>query len=196
MNNIVVYQHKTKDTNKIFYIGIGNIKRPYSKYKRNILWKNIVNKHDYKIEILHQNLTWEEACNIEINLIKEYGRRDNKTGILCNMTDGGDGKLGSKMSDKTKFKLLEINTGNKYNLGKTFSDDHKLKLSISHKNIFPTEETKIKMQESKSNIIINLETGIFYYGFREAADIHNMKEKTLWNKLSGISKNNTNLIIV
>jgi hypothetical protein len=41
-----VYKHIRKDTNEIFYIGIGvNINRKDSKYSRNKHWHSIVKKH-------------------------------------------------------------------------------------------------------------------------------------------------------
>ena len=46
----VVYLHKRKDNNEVFYIGIGNdVKRAYSHQNRNVHWKHIVNKVDYKV---------------------------------------------------------------------------------------------------------------------------------------------------
>ena len=88
----VVYQHIRKDTNQIFYIGIGKtIASAKSKNGRNNYWKNIVKKTEYDIEILHTDLTWDEACELEKKYIKQYGRVDIGTGILSNMTDGGDG---------------------------------------------------------------------------------------------------------
>lgn len=87
----IVYQHKRKDNNEIFYIGISKkYDRAYSKKSRNQYWKNIVNKYDYFVEITHENICWEEACVIERYLISFYGRYDLGLGKLVNMTDGGD----------------------------------------------------------------------------------------------------------
>jgi hypothetical protein len=66
-----VYQHIRPDTNTIFYIGIGKkLSRAESKSARNRYWKNIVKKCNnvFIVEILHENISWEEACNKE----KEY----------------------------------------------------------------------------------------------------------------------------
>lgn len=40
-NNVILYQHKIPN-GEVFYIGIGNTKRPYLKGHRNVLWHNIV----------------------------------------------------------------------------------------------------------------------------------------------------------
>jgi hypothetical protein len=93
-----LYRHIRLDTNKVFYIGIGEdktspifYKRAYSKQSRNKYWNNIISKTPYNVEILLDDLTWDEACNKEIEFIKLYGRADLNRGSLVNMTDGGDG---------------------------------------------------------------------------------------------------------
>jgi hypothetical protein len=164
-----IYQHRRKDTNEVFYIGIGSCsdgeyKRAYSKRGRTEYWERIVNKHDYIVDILLDGLTWEEACEKEKEFIKLYGRRDLKEGTLVNMTDGGEGFL--NLSEETKRKLSEANRGkilseetkrkiSETSKGRTHSEEHKRKLSeakkgnknfLGHKH---SEEAKRKMSEAK-----------------------------------------------
>ena len=88
----LVYQHRRKDTGEIFYIGIGEHKsRAYDKSGRNDIWKRIAQETEYSIEIIKDNITREEAKNIERKLISEYGRIDKSTGILANKSIGGEG---------------------------------------------------------------------------------------------------------
>lgn len=48
MNNYKVYQHKRKDTNEFFYIGIGKRSdRPKQTIGSNKWWKRIVEKHGF-----------------------------------------------------------------------------------------------------------------------------------------------------
>lgn len=149
--NFVVYSHTRLDTNEIFYIGIGYLKRAYTKNSRNIHWKRIVKLTEYKVDILHDNLTWDEACKLEIHYIKLYGRRDKNLGPLVNMTDGGDGKIGYKFSDESKKKIGDKNrinfkgSGNPF-FGRTHSDESKDKAKkTKEKNPFsPTLEQKEK----------------------------------------------------
>lgn len=141
-NNIVVYRHVRLDTNEVFYIGIGCEKRPDSKRHRNKWWHNIVNKTDYRVDILFDDLTWEEACKKEKEFITLYGRRDLNTGTLVNMTDGGDGMLGRIMTDEIK---LKIGLGNK---GKTYTDETKLKMSQALKGKKLSEEHKQKLSQA------------------------------------------------
>lgn len=106
-----VYRHRRLDTNEIFYIGIGNIKRPYSKEIRNNLWEKIIKKSDYSIEIIAEDLNKELAIELEIFLIKQYGRKDLKTGCLSNLTDGGEGLANYIMTEETKLKSGIYNKG-------------------------------------------------------------------------------------
>lgn len=131
----IVYKHYKLDTKELFYVGIGlKEKRAYSKYSRNDLWKNIVSKHNYYVEIYKKNISYDEAKIIEINLIKKYGRLDLKTGILCNMTDGGDGCF--NLSDESKKSISNKLKGNKQ------SEETKLKKSISCKEAWKDENLR------------------------------------------------------
>lgn len=94
-----VYTYTRLDKNEIFYVGIGsdaNYKRAKNKSLRTDYFKKIINKYDYKLDIVFDNLTLEEACQKEIELISLYGRRDLGTGTLINFTDGGEGRKGTQ----------------------------------------------------------------------------------------------------
>ena len=63
-NQWYVYKHVRLDKNEPFYIGIGSTKnhgRAFSKSIRNDIWKKIINKTKYSVEILYENLTIDEA---------------------------------------------------------------------------------------------------------------------------------------
>ena len=122
----VVYRHIRLDKNEVFYIGIGiTDKRAYDKRKRNNYWNNITSKSKYRVDILFDDLTYQQAKEKEIEFIKFYGRKDLGLGTLCNMTDGGDGSTGykpteemnKKRSDKLKNRIM--------------SEEHKDKISKS-----------------------------------------------------------------
>lgn len=89
-----------------FYIGIGKTAyRPFTKQNRNNIWDKIVAKTTYDVEVLIDEISWEQACEKEKEFIKLYGRINIGTGVLANMTDGGDGNWGLKHTDETKAKV-------------------------------------------------------------------------------------------
>jgi len=107
-----VYRHIRTDTNTPFYIGIGKTRngreykteygRAYERFSRNEHWLNIVNKVNYEVEIIYEH---SDVCVIkekEIEFIALYGRSEFG-GLLCNMTDGGDGT--KNMSQESKNKI-------------------------------------------------------------------------------------------
>ena len=91
MNDKVVYLHRRKLDNKVFYVGLGYEKRAYDFVCRNKFWHNYVKKYGKPlVEIYKDNLTKKEACKIEVNLIKKYGRRSIGKGHLVNLSSGGE----------------------------------------------------------------------------------------------------------
>lgn len=118
------------DKNIPFYIGIGSdgkYKRAYSKHQRGRHWNAIKNKTEYEVEIMLDNLTWDEACKKEIEFIALYGRSDKKMGPLVNQTDGGDGAFGVIVSEETRKKISDRQKG------KVFSEEHKKNLGLKAK---------------------------------------------------------------
>jgi hypothetical protein len=53
----------------------------------------------------------DEANALEKALIGRFGRRDNKTGTLCNFTDGGEGTVGTIISEGTRDLLRKSHQG-------------------------------------------------------------------------------------
>ena len=125
----VVYRH-THDDGTIFYIGIGKkLKRAYTKDRRSPIWKYAVNKYGLNVEILHDDISWEDACRIEQDLIKQYGRKAFEEGTLVNLTEGGEGRLGLKASEETKAKMSESHMGlNTWSKGRTMSKEQRQKM--------------------------------------------------------------------
>lgn len=183
----IVYQHKTLDNDTIFYIGIGKIKnRAYSINKRNPLHKNIIQKHGVVVEILFENITWEDACTIEKELIKKYGRRDSGTGILVNMTDGGDG-----LNNPSEYTRKKISIGHR---GKKMSDQFKVNQSnrMLGNTISPAYHTdaakgKMKLAWSKRERPFyksdrNLKISIALKGRKKSDEVKDKISKSLLGK--------------
>ena len=84
---------------------------------------------------------------------------------------------GKNRTKETKEKMSKSLIGNKRNLNNKMSDKHKEILKMSF-----------------CKIILNVETGVFYYGTKEASFYNDINQSTLKNRLNGNLKNNTNLI--
>jgi len=185
LNNKVVYRHIRLDINEVFYIGIGNKKRPYKNIGRNKYWNNIVNKTDYNVEVIAKGLTWEDACELECFLIQEYGRKDLKLGNLCNMTDGGDGTNNMIRTAQHCKRISKSLTDKK------LSVQHRKNISLSKKNKL-SHMKKDGTSFGSGVVIINTLTNVIYSSIAEVSRIHNLSYSGLKAKISGQNPNNTN----
>ena len=88
-----------------YYIGKGKGDRAYDKFRV------IKVPPKDRIVIVLQNLTEEQAFSNERDFIAWYGRKDNNTGTLRNLTDGGEGTSGRKLSEETKNKMRKSSKG-------------------------------------------------------------------------------------
>jgi len=99
--NFYIYGHYRNDTGELFYIGKGTSKRAWSKHGRNSYWHNIVKKHDYFVEILHDDLSEEKAFSKEKELIKSLSP-------CANIASGGiGGNTWSKLPKSQKEELTK-----------------------------------------------------------------------------------------
>ena len=148
-----------------YYIGKGKGKRATSKRKSEIACP----KNPNQIIMVEQNLSDVGALAIERRLIRWYGRKDLGTGILRNLTEGGDGTAGVKRTEeqnkknrerqlgvkkpvisiKNKISLLG-NTNARGNKGKPKSEEHKLRMSLAAKGKPKSESQKLKQSQAMS----------------------------------------------
>jgi hypothetical protein len=101
MNNYYIYKYLREDETP-YYIGKGKDRRAWKKNKRDIVK---VPDDTSRIVIIESDLTNEEAQELERLLIQQYGRKDNGTGILRNLTDGGEGTSGHKKTKEQRDKV-------------------------------------------------------------------------------------------
>ena|SRR3990172_5332606 len=201
--DICVYFHINPSNDEIFYVGIGNIDRPYSKFSRSKWWHNIVNKHGFFVKIIKEELAWKDACILEIKYIKEIGRRDLKSGSLINLTDGGDGHVGFKCSDETKHKMSIAQRGHKTSIEtrkkigekgklKTQSQESRNKISKSLKSKPDSWRFRNRGKKLSTEHCQNISNGLnTFYTTEDSIKLKNEKSELLrkyWTNISESEK--------
>ena len=114
-----------------YYIGKGTGYRINDKKRKNIS----VPPRNRRL-ILKTFFNEEDAFKHEIYMINVYGRKDNKTGILRNLTDGGEGTTNVIRS---REHLNALSEGRKH----IYTEEHSKKISntLKEKNIKPPIQT-------------------------------------------------------
>lgn len=211
-----VYRHIRLDKNEPFYIGISKHKyRPFSEKGRSKYWKRIICKTNYRVDILFDNLTYEQAKEKEIEFIKLYGRKDLNKGCLVNMTDGGEGTLNIIVSQEARN--LRSKNGKKRK-GIALSKETKRKISESKKGVKQTiqaienrkngrllsgykhsDEVINKIRTTKklkgsplSKVVLNYSTGIYYESAKEASELLKIPLITVYRLCKGQAKSMLN----
>lgn len=153
MSNVYyAYQLRRSDSVEPFYIGKGKNQR-YRKHlipsslKANNFKNNVIRKAQTEgveiiSEILSSNLSESQAFAIEAYFIKAFGRRDIETGILTNLSDGGEGPSGAKLGPQSEEHIRK-RTDNRKPM--TLSDEQRAKLSARQRGKFVSEETRRKL---------------------------------------------------
>lgn len=92
-NDIPFYVGRTGNMKKRLHDHNKHIKSDFKKYTYNKIRK-LINTENYslKYNILYDNLTFDESVQLEIDIIKKY--KDNGI-LLTNLTDGGEGTIGT-----------------------------------------------------------------------------------------------------
>lgn len=191
----LVYRHRRLDTNNIFYVGISKDKRrPYADGRyRNKIWNRIVSKTNYNVEIIADNISYEDAIELEIFLISIYGKLSNNTGTLSNLTDGGEGTLGIKSWCSGTKGLVKPNKGSfkkghKLGLGRKLSEAHKKIIGDSTRGRKLSQKQIELIKESTNKICLDLQTGIYYKSLTEGCNAVNIRPNTEATRISRKSK--------
>ena len=149
-----VYQHKNKINGKV-YIGITSQKLEQRwgsqgcNYKSSPHFYSAIQKYgwdNFEHNILFTDLTKEQACLKEQELIKEYNSMNREFGY--NSTSGGDIFI---MNEETKQKISQAMIRNQNGLGHPCSEEKKEKISNAQKGRKFTEEHKQKLSEAAKN---------------------------------------------
>ena len=172
-----LYRHIRLDKNEPFYIGIGTKKEGCKTYscfykrandssnRRNKLWKDVNNKTKYEVEILLESDDYEFIKQKEIEFTILYGRKDLKTGSLCNLTNGGEGCLGT-----------------------IFTEERNKKISDKNKGRVKTKKEIALLSTYKTKKVINKSTNEVFESIQLAADSENITHSSLYQQLNCCSK--------
>ena len=153
--NYYVYEHIRNDNNTVFYVGKGRGKRANNS-RRNEHHDRIADKFGFTVNIIKDNLTEQEAFNLERETIcdyvfnKGYGidiqglRKPNSIYQLSNHTLGGDGNYGNPHTEEWCKQHSEDMKGSKnpmygINLYENYSEEKK-------------KEIKLKLRKASSGI--------------------------------------------
>jgi len=167
--------------------------------------------------VLGEFYSENEAFEFEKNLIKKLGKKSSG-GVLCNLTDGGEGSCGFSPSQITRAKLSAAMSKEKHhNWGKKLSPEVCAKKSETLKNSPKNLRGKKLPQWWKDRIalaklgelnpmygvtgadhpqsrkVIDASSGAVFDSVNIAADHFGYKMKTLYNWLSGHRRNPTTL---
>ena len=140
-NEFYVYIYLREDETP-YYVGKGQGRRAFKNSGRRMKKPS----DETKIVFHSENLTEDEAFVLERELIKKYGRKDNCTGILRNLTDGGEGTSGYKWTHEAKIKLSEA-------CKKSMTPERKAAISKLTKKQYSSLESRSKHSKIMKEIL-------------------------------------------
>ena len=156
MKNFKVYLLRDKQNN-IVYVGL--TRNTLSNRFDQHMWKKKLNRNEYKIELVLDNLTNEEAVLLEKELIIQYDTINNGMNKAF-----GDANGNSRYhTEETKLKLSKIFKD------KPVSEEHANKNRVARIGKQNSEQHKQSISDKVSIKVICLDTGKIYKSAREAA---------------------------
>ena len=178
MNKFYVYGYFREDGTP-YYIGKGCGKRAWYRAKR---VKPPVDQA--RIKILAENLSEEEAFEWEKDLISLLGRKDNGTGCLRNLTDGGEGASGYHCTAEHKASLSTSMAG------KIKTESHKRAISEALEGRSKTLDHRLNIAAAKSiaRRWNHSEHGLLSCSAQELARQFNLHTGALSRVVSGAAK--------
>jgi len=207
---IMIGIYKIISPNKKIYIGQSkSIEKRFKSYKK-LRCKSQVKLYRSFLKYGVENHKFEIVCECgvsELNIYERYyqdmysviGRdglncqlinTDYQNGAVCDETKEKMSiqRKGRKHTEKTK-RLIAYN-----NSIRIVTDETKNKISNTLKGVKLSRERVEKSNLTRSKVILDIMTGVFYFGLKEASKHNNVKLQPLGCMLRGVIKNTSNLI--
>lgn len=150
-----------------FYVGKGCGSRDLIEKTHNEIFMRTLRKirdsgDEPRIVRWHDQIAERDAFRLEEAYIKLFGRKDTRTGVLTNLTDGGEGSTGYRhssdalekisathkgkfVSDEIRAKIGAKSVGRKTFLGRTHSADARAKISVARRGTLADGAAREKM---------------------------------------------------
>jgi hypothetical protein len=180
---------KTAKTGTPYYIGIASsADRPLHKnHNAPVPLDNSL------IRVMRHGLTWEQATFWERFYIARYGRKDKGTGILLNLTDGGEGAKGAIRTQQQRENYRAASTGRRH------SEEAKKKLSLHRIGKPLTEATKEKISQKlrgrvQSEEWVEKRTAAHRGAIRSDATREKIRDKAIGRKSPSVAQANSRRI--
>ena len=212
--------YKITSPSKKVYIGQSiNIEYRIESYKKLIRCKNQPKLYNSLKKYGVEKHVFEVLCECEMEELNDKERyyQDlysaiGESGLNCLLTKSTD--RSGKMSIESRLKMSEKLIGNTKALGLKRSDKQRKLISDRMKGNIPwnlgikrTEKELEKMSLNRkgkmtgvdnymSKIILNIETGIFYFGIKETSNSFDGNYHTMRDRLNGKTKNKTSFLNV
>lgn len=155
MKNYKVYLIKTKDLEKTVYVGLTS-QALSMRFSQHVSKRNL-KREEYKIELVQDYLTLDEAVILEELLINQYNTRVNGFNVSPKSING----YSNLHSEEMKKKWSEDRKG------KAVSEEHAAKNRIARLGQKNSPEHQAKIIRPKA--VMCLETGEVFKSAREAA---------------------------
>ena len=150
-----------------YYIGKGCGKRAFEKHGRVIPMP----QDNAYIVFIEQNLTERQAFDLEGYCIKIFGRVDLNTGILRNLTNGGDGISGYQHSAATIQLMSQKARGHQRWLGKKHNKEAKTKMSLRKiKHLYELADPNSEIYITENLREFSLAMGLHYSSMSKVVD--------------------------
>ena len=193
----IVYKHQNLINQKI-YIGItsqapeerwknGNGYKLHCYFYRAILkygWDN------FSHEILYKNLSYNEACEKEKELIQQFQSNISEYGY--NLTKGGEGISGYSHSNKTKEKISNTMKQKDYSKQiarlSQWNKEHRLEHSEMLRERWKDPKFKQEMTKKHKKKVLCVNTGQIFESINDAAQYGGISPTGVSKCLKGVQK--------